>query len=259
MRRAAVLVPLVLSFGCYDWTLPSGPAPSDAASDAGSDGGSDVDAGPGVEAGLVAWWRFDEAGGTAIADSSGHGNDGKASASVTRVPGIVRGAVQFDGVDGFIHVDDNGTLVFPNGLTVAMWMNVADVSYDQRVIETFTTWGIKLNRRHPQLRVGDKGYATLLKDLPVSEWHHVAFTYDGGKGAGYFDGQPALFGDTTLVTAANPASSSNGLNIGASFQASIAPADRTEQPYWVNGALDEIRVYDRALAPEDVLRIYQTR
>ena len=247
MKRVGALLPLAAALGCYDWTLP----PGASASDAGPEAGNDVIVGEG----LLAWWRFEEAEGARIGDSSGHGNDGDAFGGTSHEPGRVGTALRFNGADAFVHVADNGTLQFPQGLTVAMWMNVAAANYDQRLIGTFSTWQCKLNARHPQIDVGSAGYATLQYDLPISAWHHVAFTYDQGNARGYVDGQPAAPGDSTFTSAPNPSAPSGGLNIAASYQASTPANQRSEQPYFLSGMLDDVRIYARPLGADEIAKL----
>jgi hypothetical protein len=243
MRRLGALLPIAAALGCYDWTVPVAP-PLDA-------GGADATPPP---TGLVAWWGFEE--DTAVVDRSGNGNDGVSNGGVGRTPRAAGKAATFNGVDGFIHVADNGTLTFTSGFTIALWMNLDDAGYDQRVVVPFQNWQLKINGLRPQISVAD-GYANLDVTVELGSWHHVAFTYDAGNVIGYYDGKPLRLSENTFVRVAqNPQITSGELNIGGSYQASLPPAKRTEIPYFVKGALDEIRIYHRPLGADEIARVY---
>jgi len=72
--------------------------------------------------GLVGWWKFDEGQGDTVADSSGHGNDGKVFGVTSWVDGYVgKGALKITG--GGVKIEDN-PLLRPPQVTVAMWFNL---------------------------------------------------------------------------------------------------------------------------------------
>jgi hypothetical protein len=131
------------------------------------------------------------------------GNDGAPQGGVGRAAGRVGQAATFNGQDAYYHVDDNGSLAVGDGLTVAAWINLdAVVGYSQRYLSTFHTWDLKLNGRAPQLTM-PTGYALLVEvNLPIGEWHHVAFTYDRATGAvvGYVDGVSGRLDSTVSAT-----------------------------------------------------------
>ncbi|HEY7047803.1 MAG TPA: LamG domain-containing protein [Jatrophihabitantaceae bacterium] len=86
--------------------------------------------------------------------------------------------------------------------------------------------------------------ATTKITLPTGDWHHVAGTFDGQQVAVYVDG--VLAASTTVRGALSPATGPN-LLVGAD---PIDPASR------FTGAVDEVRVYGRALAAADLAALY---
>ena len=94
-------------------------------------------------------------------------------------------------------------------------------------------------------QAGGKANAPL---ITTGQWYRVIFTYDGIVANVYFDGQ------LKQTWNAGPLSfSPNGgdLFIGRH-------EDGTDQyPYWFNGVIDEIRIYNRALPPQAIQELSQ--
>jgi hypothetical protein len=89
-------------------------------------------------------------------------------------------------------------------------------------------------------------------------WHHYAVTFDGSSFIGYFDG-------TATVT--NSSMGIDALRIGGQFKwlgISCWPHSGTPQwgddeypnAGWMNGGLDDLRIYNRAMSPSDIQAIY---
>jgi len=114
--------------GCSRGGLPDGAVPDAAAGRdlRGADlrGMEPVDQVPGV--GLVAWYRFEEAGGPVL-DSSGRGHDGAVEGmGVTRgTAGRVGKAISFDGTMGAVRVPAAPDLDFMTGATIELWLSLA--------------------------------------------------------------------------------------------------------------------------------------
>jgi hypothetical protein len=79
--------------------------------------------------------------------------------------------------------------------------------------------------------------------VPLGEWHHVAATYDGATWRLYLDGVL----DAELVADATPRHDSiQHFGLGAAYDSLGEPAGG------LHGALDEVRVYARALTAEEL-------
>ncbi len=211
-------------------------------SDAGSDGEASA-----PDPSLVGWWRFEEPSGSTMAtDSSGYGNHGVASGGVTRVPGPTGfgSAAQFDGTTGYIQVSDSTSLALGTSFTVAAWVHLDMVPHDQTFIfARSTVWRVKLNSRYPQLAVLG-GFDELTQDVAPDVWHHVAFTFEAGSATGYVDG---------VMTTPQAGSPFGTGSVGASGGIIFGMENGGGAPdNFTQGALDEIRIYDRALAPNEV-------
>jgi hypothetical protein len=148
------------------------------------------------------------------------------------------------------HIDVAGTdtLELANELTVSAWINVSDVpSLDERVISKAYSWDVKLNgvSRFPQFSAAGR-YAMLDYLLPAGEWQHVVFTFRSGAVRGYINGAPVAFAQNTFSDGVTLPLYRNGLLIGTD----------AEKTSGMQGAIDDVRIYSRALADEEVSTLY---
>jgi hypothetical protein len=102
----------------------------------------------------------------------------------------------------------------------------------------------------PSLVVNDDGglvYAGKWGDIDVGEWHHVAGVIEGNNLSMYLDG---------VLAASNTISGTINTN---SYQVWIGAQNRGSYSYYFNGNIDDVRMYDRALSPEQIYEIYANR
>ena len=89
-------------------------------------------------------------------------------------------------------------------------------------------------------------------------WHHYAVTFDHGAMIGYFDGTNCSSGVAPILA----------LSVGGEYL-SIAGWTFNESPWmdnsvpskhpnnaWINGAVDDVRIYNRTLTPAEMLSLY---
>ena len=233
---------------------------------AGSDGAADAP-GPdaechvpaGLQSGLVGWWKLDETSGT-IATDSAAGNDGLLLGGATHVTGHLGGAVQLDGVTGRVAV--GGSVAYAThgaAFSFSAWVDLADWSVMEPDIMQIQTDGatspfhVLLSDSSSWDGIstgdGDGSWIPLRTGAEPSTgvWHHVAVVYDGGGAtelasfAFYLDAvaQP-------LAQASPYATQTNTTQIGA--------AEDPEN--YFAGAIDDVRIYDRALSAAEVAELY---
>ena len=80
--------------------------------------------------------------------------------------------------------------------------------------------------------------------LPVGVWTHIAVTLTNGTGILYLDGSPV--GTNTHITL-TPAS------LGPTTHNYIGKSQYPKDPTF-NGQIDELRIFDQALSPADIIR-----
>lgn len=201
-----------------------------------------------LTAGLVGHWKFDERSGGMAKDSSGLGQDAPITSTAERVQGKSEGAVYFTGMNTLAHTKLKTKL---ESYTFAAWAKPAnadkammavcgraghhnDIGYMQQkrfYFETFNT--------------DKQGFTvTSANTYEPNAWHHIAGVYDksrslltlyvDGEKAGEkaFTGEHFRYAEDFHIGCANPASPSFG--------------------FWFTGAVDDVRVYKRALSADEV-------
>ncbi len=202
--------------------------------------------------GLVARYAMDEGRGPTLVDASGNEHDGVIYGTGIRwiesLPGLGK-AMQFPGT-GSQHADagnwdpSQGT----GQLTVAFWMKWNGPNGDyQGVVAKRTGWNDAGICWQVMINVDKYGlglsrynvYPTLGSYVPpVGQWQHVAYTFDGKTATSYVNGGPFQSAAFSLGPAAN-----TEVVIGALAKGGLEP---------FNGALDDVRLYNRVLTPAEV-------
>ncbi|MHC4645789.1 MAG: S8 family serine peptidase [Planctomycetota bacterium] len=216
----------------------------------------------------VAQWKFDEGAGVIAYDSAGS-HDGDLLGEPNWVTGQVGTyALEFDGIDDYVETDSSYSILGGDvSFTVAAWFNT---------LATYSTSSLNLGARlitiynnlepGPFSKVGlgfygdgtdtlmcyynsTIGIGTVLEsesDFNDGQWHHLAASYDANSDelTLYYDGAAAGSEDAGRIDYAGTRPARIGLfdpdgNRGA-----------------FNGLIDEVRVYDRTLSPEEILQLY---
>lgn len=80
--------------------------------------------------------------------------------------------------------------------------------------------------------------------VKTAEWYHIVYTYENFKAKFYINGQlKAVHPYTAFSFIPNPGDLYLGTNPDVQY------------PYWFNGAIDDIRIYDRALCDGEVKQL----
>ena len=195
---------------------------------------------------LVGAFAFSEANGTATADGSGGGNTGTLMNGVVRIPsGRFGSALTLDGVDDGVRLPANSaTLTLTTAFTVEAWVQpTAPHGGIRQIVQTSGTGGEGLRltaEGRPRFRgIFPTGAIDLTGPtaVPVGQWTHLAATYDGSTLAMYADG---------ALVAAEPAAG----GLSGSDRTWFGRTRGGANPF--TGALDEIRIYRRALTAAEV-------
>lgn len=200
--------------------------------------------------GLVARYTFETLDKGRIPDVSGKGNDLLAQGKVSLAPGRVGQAVVI-GKDGYPQAPFSPSLELGGEMTLEAWVKPDNnPPTGMRIFDRATIGGSDgfMLDTWPQghLRlITSSGYLQYDQPLAFGEWTHVAVTYSLDEGAArlYCNGQ--LVAEGIAGGKLNP--SQWPLNLGASQ----GGGDR------FSGLMDEVRIYNRALAPEEITAHYQ--
>ncbi|MEK7352991.1 MAG: LamG domain-containing protein [Chloroflexota bacterium] len=201
-----------------------------------------------------------------VEDLSGLGNGGIVNGATWTNSGIGGGALSYDGIDDYIEVSDAESLNVTTALTVSVWV-MATAPPDGHGWDGLVTKGNFSDRLFGLQRWGSKVTSiymyggqgrwavTSTKSVSDGQWHQVVTTWNGQKVSLYVDGEesvdysdPNNYGwdwSTPLVSITQP------VWIGR-----ISSENNYPFQYFNDGAIDEVRIYNRALSPDEVARMY---
>ena len=195
-----------------------------------------------AEVGLVGHWKLDETFGTTAADSSGLGNNGTLTnmAGSEWTTGIVDGALDFDGLNDYVNYT-GGSLNITDEITVSAWVwhDAFIISNVERYVTVVPEIAVIRKDSNDQLHFYIKTGGTLKHlwsdVLTEGQWQHIAGTWDGTTQRLYFNG------------AEIDSQAPGGVLDGTVSSVSLSASGGT-----LNGLLDDVRIYNRALSPEEV-------
>jgi PKD repeat protein len=194
-------------------------------------------------AGLVAGYAFDEGIGGTATDVSGNGNTGTISGAMWTA-GKFGSALTFNGTSARVSIADSASLALTHAFTLEAWVFPTQPPAGWRAVigknvdRYYLMAGSNLN--NPAAggtfsTTNQNVYATAA--LPVNTWTHLAATYDRTAIRLFVNGVQVATGAQTA-----PVSTSTGvLTIGANLYGE-----------YFTGLIDEVRVYNRALAAGEI-------
>ena len=228
----------------------------------------------------VAYWSFDEGSGEIAHDLSGNGFHG-ALLGARWAPGVAGGGVELDGFDDYLVVTDGQG--YPDLIgdleegSVSVWFRIDRRSPASLLFPVFYLGdgiggsghsGLILEAGHGS--VDSNVYFTTLEDdgripqcfdsifdVEPGIWHHFVAVVGPESNTGYLDGVELTdrrynWGEATDHFFFDDVRDKQVCWIGRGFYTS-RPGD-----HYFDGAIDEIRVYDRALSGAEIAAYYQS-
>jgi len=202
----------------------------------------------------VLYLPFDKDDGSYARDRSGHKNHGTICGAA-RVAGKVAGALSFDGVDDYGEVPHSESHNLDKNFTLGAWV------YPKAFGPYHSFITRKYDAAHSQWRLtfGEVAYqwgitwwnGSTWRDywgghLPLNEWSHVAL----------------VVGDTWIKCYRNGSLSHEWSGITIDIVKTTNPlriAYQWDNDVYINSIIDEVRVYNRALSPAEVIRLMNMR
>ncbi len=207
--------------------------------------------------GLQAYWKMDEASwnGTSneVIDSSGSGNNGTSANGATTAIGKFANAGTFDDTNDTVSIGAAKFDTISNG-TIAFWLNQNSSAGNHPI---FTHY-VDINNRSSvyynnttgkmvfEICVSGTCTSSLssVTSITTGTWTHVTATFGSNGMKIYLNGKlDATSTDTTAYTSIGTSTS----NHIASINGGIA---------LLNGKVDELRIYNRALSDDDIALLY---
>lgn len=210
---------------------------------------------------MLAWYKLDSpfelSGKTVAEDSSSKGQHSiSATGTWAEEGGVYDGALSFNGVSDLIQLNVGST---PAGSylkdaftehSASLWFKANDTQKLQVLYErggNASGMAIQLNANKLEAAVVSGGVrGTVSVDFTdTTSWHHVMISFDNGTFTLYLDGKVAA---TTTTSFIKVNSALNEAAIGAKFAVyAFGGDDKTGA--WFNGMIDNVRLYNRAVAP----------
>lgn len=209
----------------------------------------------GSEDGLLAYYRFNESGGTVVTNSAGSNFFGTAINGPTRVASdaavalepVAANCLKFDGVNGYLQVPHANELnAYP--LTVSAWFRTENPTLFQCIANKYADAsdnGWTLAVQNGKLRGFHRtisGIADITSAATVADgaWHHAAMIVDAAGLRLLLDG--AVVATTGWTGTPSAPTSTEPLLIGRYYNYTSR----------FQGALDEVRIWNRALSTSEI-------
>jgi len=206
---------------------------------------------------LVGHYPLDEDSGSTANDRSGNGNDGTVSGATPGATGVLgTTCYSFDATDDYV---TTGITTLPSNHTFAAWVNLASVesggntSDGQFIVRSEGTDTATLRNSSTgewEFAVFDGSASTTQISITGSTptagtWYHVVGVYDedAGEGTLYVDGE-VDGSDTSSFTLDTSATD-------------ISFGGRNDGTRPLNGDLDDVRIYNRALTATEISYLYE--
>jgi 3-methyladenine DNA glycosylase Tag len=207
--------------------------------------------------GLVGFWSFNgpDMNGNSALDRSGNGNNGTLVGGVTKTIGKVVSALSFDGTSGYVDVPNSSSIGITGDMTISAWVKVTDFSNHNGIIGKTnnnqyanpydfyfaqTTGVPRFYRGNGNSGVTNFSLGT--NPPALNQWQFIAVTMSGTNVTHYLNGETNGTGTINTTTT----NGSNSLYIGS----------RGDLVTKMKGAIDEVRIYNRALSATEVLSLY---
>ncbi len=222
----------------------------------------------------VAWWKMDECQGSTVYDWSDNDNNGTitigASGSQNSLgtcqvgtsaawtngsSGKINSSLNLDGTNDYVLIPATETLNLINQLSFGGWVypkSTATQNFLERTNSNSTGGSYSLYssngsgyvRFHLKKNSSWPTVITSNYQLPLNQWSHILATWDGSTAKLFINGKLDKSAPFTGPLDSNPSST---IGIGYS------PWNNN---YFVNGQIDDVRVYNYALTDEQIKQVY---
>ncbi len=205
--------------------------------------------------GLVGYWKMDadQKNSTSTFDSSGYYNHGLISGATLTNEGRFKEGYKFDGVDDFINLSRPTAFQFgTSDMTMSLWVYLKNVSTTRVIFGVFNGTG---GSNATEIGVISQKFAALFgasaadindgATVSINKWYHVVQVKNGDNGYLYINGAPD--GTTKTGLSARNLTHNADWCIGRQCKGTS---------FWVDGYIDEVRIYNRALTAEEVAGLY---
>ncbi len=205
-----------------------------------------------AEPNLVAWWTFD---GHAL-DVSGNDRHGTLQGNPQYVPGVFGEALEFQGNPDYVTIDGYKGVLGTSAFSITAWIKTASTANIEQIVH----WGAHVGGQRVEFRVNStrlrishgNGNVQGNTDLIDDEWHHVAVAVIDNATASSGDVTFYVDGEDDTMESTDP----DGWDIVANDTLDVTIGWRpTQQDRPFIGTIDDVRIYSKVLAQEEVQQI----
>lgn len=195
---------------------------------------------------LMGYWPLDEGSGTIVYDKSGYMNGGISGSATWIQRKTGDNALNFNGASS-IRILSPGNRNFSNAHTMTAWINATAISTSTYNILSFYPNAYMALNGNSYFQsdiingVQQNSYGTT--NISANNWYFIAGTFDGNNLKVYLNGNLE-----------NSLSSPGAENIVSRF--CISGFGSTCSYNYINGSIDDVRLYNRALSAAEISAIY---
>ena len=208
-----------------------------------------------ITSNLQGYWKFNESSGT-TADASGNGNTGTLGGTAAYGAGKYGNGIVFTGSSTNAVSYGTGASLDITGtaITLAAWVAVSGLSSLSNYHAIFSRdsgayayrWFVTDNRDKMLFQAANGGISvetTSFTALTLGTFYHLAVVYNGTNVLFYVNASLVYTGNATASLTSQPTYAAQSGKTGASN-------------YGMNGKLDSLHVYNRALSASDITELF---
>ncbi len=205
----------------------------------------------------VAYWNFDETAGSVASDSSENGFNGTLihMDNSDWVPGNTGNALDFDGKNDHVAVDNVCASLAGKDITISAWVKAPAVNTAHQFMVSINSSNGTNNKimlgtyaGSDTLSLYESGWHDTTTTVIDNTWHHIAYVLEDSSNTItiYVGGSDvSSFASTASVVAADV------FSLGQEYDAGMATGD------FYSGQLDDVRIYARALSEAEIAELAQ--
>jgi hypothetical protein len=202
--------------------------------------------------GIAAYYPLDTGTGIQAYDVSTNENRGVLTNTPTWVTGKVGQALGFNGTNQYVDIPSSTSLSLSDTVTIEAWVNIANYTNTNTLVSKTSGTGAANDTYELRTQASTGllqfvGFDTAQRTVtsviavPTATWVHVAATKGGGTVILYINGVDQGRGPVAVTT-----TNTNSVKLGA----------RDDLTNYLNGSLDEVRLYNRTLSAAEIANDY---
>jgi len=216
----------------------------------------------GVDTSLKGYWSFNgpDMNGTTAYDRSGSGLSGTLTSGPTVTKGRVGQALDFDGTDDYVTITDTDDTKYTGAITLCTWAKIDTGSAYRHFMGKHASNGATQNPFDfrttsdtiPLLvfvRANSDSKNWTGPAVTLGAWKHYCVTAPSA-----IESAPTFYIDG--VAAVTPTAGGTGTGTATGSGAAIRIGVRSDSAVRMDGSMDEVRIYNRALSAAEIQSLY---